>query len=858
VLAASVSVLALVAGDRRLLDAQRRAVDTTIAYVERNAAATRIRQGEDVEHVATGNLIIANFPHITARETERLPDPHIHDHNPTLNATQDAAGQWRSIDSRPLYRIVRDAGGVYHQSLAFEIVQLGYTVSFNADGTFEIDGVPLEVRQHFSSRSAQIEAELAARGKTRKTASVAEKSVIALDTRSPKEQVDQRELVQDWRARADAIGFTEEVRRGLVADAEARAAGRPVPTPRQRRLAADEAVASGTAHLAERESIFSAAKLERAAGDAGRGRVAHADIRAAISRAKRREELVPRDVPGAAKGTIGFTTREAINTEQAMLTMEAEGRDQFPPLYDRFGAARIVATAERRSARNGHSWTQGQREATKGLLQSKAFVTGIQGSAGTSKTTTVLANYADAARAQGLEVRALAPLATAADVLGAAIGAEPMTIAKMLGTTSGPCCGVKKPEVWVVDEASMAGARDTERLFAQAQAEGARIVLVGDVDQLGSVEAGRAFGQLQDSGMLTYKLEEIVRQAEGHTRTAVEAMLARDARKAFEALDAGIEESLPDGARKVPGADRRGVREYADTPTRQAIIAHDFAGLSREERAGTLVLDPTRQGRQELTDAIRLALRQDGTLGEDALVAAVLEPRGFTLAEAKRADSYQPDDIVIFRKSEKGKPRPGKGYRVDAVDTQTGTVRLVPDQGRIHDWQPARWGADQADVFTEVDVEFRAGDQVQFTRNNYRASRLNGHTAEVVAIDPQGSSLIVERPDGKRHMLDMAHLADRHVRHGWVRTIHSAQGATSDRVLAHVESYRANIVDARAVYVAISRARKLATLYTDSRADLTEALGLRDGAQVGAIDQTMRRDRQTATMPIKAADLSIG
>lgn len=70
-------------------------------------------------------------------------------------------------------------------------------------------------------------------------------------------------------------------------------------------------------------------------------------------------------------------------------------------------------------------------------------------------------------------------------------------------------------------------------------------------------------------------------------------------------------------------------------------------------------------------------------------------------------------------------------------------------------------------------------------------------------------------------------------------------------MLAHVESYRANIVDARAVYVAISCARKLATLYTDSRADLTEALGIRDGAQVGAINQTMKAPK-VATIAIPA------
>lgn len=107
--------------------------------------------------------------------------------------------------------------------------------------------------------------------------------------------------------------------------------------------------------------------------------------------------------------------------------------------------------------------------------------------------------------------------------------------------------------------------------------------------------------------------------------------------------------------------------------------------------------------------------------------------------------------------------------------------------------------------------------------------------------------MVVARDDGRREMLGMTHLADRHVRHGWVRTIHSAQGVTSDRALAHVESYSANVVDARAVYVAISRARKLATLYTDSRADLTDALGIRDGAQVGAIDENLTT---TSAMPM--------
>ena len=205
------------------------------------------------------------------------------------------------------------------------------------------------------------------------------------------------------------------------------------------------------------------------------------------------------------------------------------------------------------------------------------------------------------------------------------------------------------------------------------------------------------------------------------------------------------------------------------------------------------------------------------------------------------------------------RPHAAIRHRVEPVEPATGTVRLRPDKragqragSKPLEWQLARWGADVAEAFVEVPQEFRAGDRVQFTRNNYRADRLNGQTAEVVAIDPAGSSMVIAREDGRREMLDLAHLADRHIRPGWVRTIHSSQGATCDRVLANLESFRANTVDARSVYVAISRARIGAAVYTDSRTALTVALGLRDGAQVGRIDETMNVP-EVATIATPAA-----
>jgi hypothetical protein len=227
---------------------------------------------------------------------------------------------------------------------------------------------------------------------------------------------------------------------------------------------------------------------------------------------------------------------------------------------------------------------------------------------------------------------------------------------------------------------------------------------------------------------------------------------------------------------------------------------------------------------------------------------AALEPCGLSKAEAGHAASYTPGSVVTFRQGNRdARLSRGRAYRVEAVDAEAGTVSLVSPQGKRVAWSPARWGGDQAEAYTEAQAEFRTGDRLQFTRNNRAAARNNGDTAEVVAIDSDHGRLTVAKGDGSRQTLDLSRLADRHIRHGWVRTIHSSQGATCDRVMAHLESFRANTVDAASVYVAISRARKDAAVYTDSRASLTEALGLRDGAQVGALDDPHPR-HQTAAM----------
>jgi conjugative relaxase-like TrwC/TraI family protein len=159
----SVSIMAEVAGDRRLLKAHGEAVKTALGFVEKHMAATRIREDGIVTREATGNLAIASFQH----GTSRAQDPQLHTHNVILNATQDKDGNWRSLEPRAIYQLQKQIGAVYRQELALKVRELGYSIETSKESMFEIKGVSKDVINAFSGRSAAIEDRLAERGKTR-------------------------------------------------------------------------------------------------------------------------------------------------------------------------------------------------------------------------------------------------------------------------------------------------------------------------------------------------------------------------------------------------------------------------------------------------------------------------------------------------------------------------------------------------------------------------------------------------------------------------------------------------------------------------------------------------------------------
>ena len=131
----SVSLMVLVGGDTRLMEAHLKAVRETLALAESRYARTRVTDEQGRHIVYTGNLVVAEFDHIESREL----DPHLHTHCLIMNATQ-ADGKWMSLVNNEIFANKKFLGMAYQSYLAREVLKLGYQVEPKKHGQFEIKG----------------------------------------------------------------------------------------------------------------------------------------------------------------------------------------------------------------------------------------------------------------------------------------------------------------------------------------------------------------------------------------------------------------------------------------------------------------------------------------------------------------------------------------------------------------------------------------------------------------------------------------------------------------------------------------------------------------------------------------------
>ncbi|KAG0921726.1 hypothetical protein G6F32_014973 [Rhizopus arrhizus] len=142
----------------------------------------------------------------------------------------------------------------------------------------------------------------------------------------------------------------------------------------------------------------------------------------------------------------------------------------------------------------GRPLKPGQLAAANLILSTPHRFIGVQGLAGTGKSH-MLAQVKEAAETAGYKVQAVASYGKQIEALRE-LGMEARTVASVLEARQKDRCKLDPKTVLVIDEAGVVPARLMERLMKMAEADGARIVMLGDTGQTKAIEAGRPFHQL--------------------------------------------------------------------------------------------------------------------------------------------------------------------------------------------------------------------------------------------------------------------------------------------------------------------------------------------------------------------------
>ena len=632
----SVSLAALIGGDRRIVTAHDKAVKRTLGWVEKNVAETRLKDAEKGRMVRTGGqkMVAATFRHDTSRNL----DPQLHTHAVIANMLQGEGGKWRTMANESLYRAQKLIGMVYRNELARGLDKLGYGIEkTHADGRFEIAGVSRKVIEAYSTRRAEIEAAMKERGLGASADNPRLAERAALMTRSHKREVDHEALREHWKQQAAELGFDAV---SIAAGAMARTAGkakaelsldsRGTPGEERTATAAENAVSWAVAHLSEREAVFSRTDVLAAALAWKPGAISIGEAERTVSELQKSGALHAANLPVRGES---LTTDKAIADEKETISLmnEGQGRSKAP----------MRARRVDKLLRNG-PLTDGQKAAVKLILSERDRVVGVQGYAGTGKTT--MLNRARALlEKRGYELKGLAPSASAAQTLAAEAHIETETLQRFLARNAGIAEGrltnkgardmraAFQKTVLVVDEGSLASTVQTRNLLRIArELRLPRVVLVGDGKQLDAVDAGKPFVQLQQAGMKTATMDQIMRQKEPELKAAVEASLKGDIKKAFEKLGSNVAEVKPDN---LPGA-----------------AAARWLKLSNEEREKAGLMAPSHALRQQINGIVRERLTKEGKIRGPAIDTERLVSRGYTNAEKTLAANYAAGDVVSFHR----------------------------------------------------------------------------------------------------------------------------------------------------------------------------------------------------------------
>jgi conjugative relaxase-like TrwC/TraI family protein len=787
----SVSLTALVGGDERVREAHQQAVNVALNELERY---TQARIGGNRPAQITEQFVAAKFQHDTARPVDGYAAPQLHTHVVIFNMTERENRQMGALQERSFFESQNYSTAIYQSHLTYQLRSLGYEIESGKSGAPEIKGYSQEYLDASSPRRQQIVEAVARSGFSGPEAA----QIAAHNTRDKKVILSPAEVIAAHRQIASEFG--NQADRVAIEARERRQSQTQERPASERRQQAHSALTFARDRSFEREAVMDERALLVDAMRRGMGETTYPEVRASFEARVASGEF--RVVPGE-KHDSGrrFTTAETIRAENEIVQKVRDGQGHASQLLP---VEKAIPLTEARPQLN-----QAQRDAIEQILTSRDQVQGLQGSAGVGKTT-ALAGIRQSAEQSGYVVEGFAPTSRAARQLrDAGIVADTVQGFLARSRNTDPA----QRHLYMVDESSLASTKQM-RDFLNKIGSQEKVLLIGDTRQHQGVNAGKPFEQLQQAGMQTAKLDQIVRQRNPQLLKAVEHLSKNET---------GI------GIRMLQQQAR--VTEIVDAQERIAAIAKAYAAHPEN----TIIVSPDNASRRAINQAVRQELQALGALDKDDHAMRVLAPRSdMTGADRAWAARYHVGDVVHYTRGSKEHRIEGGSYaHVVTTDANENLVTVRKENGEQVTYNPSRLRGITA--YREIEREFAIGDRIQLTSSNRELGVANRDLGTLQKIGEDGR-LTIRMDDDKERTITFNPHRMRHFDHGYAVTSHSSQGLTTARVLVNMDTeVHPELISQRFAYVSVSRASNDAQIFTNNEAILAEVLA-RDVTKTSAIN----------------------
>ncbi|HIF9542117.1 TPA: conjugative transfer relaxase/helicase TraI [Photobacterium damselae] len=732
------SIMALVYGDTRIIEAHDQAVKHALSQLETDTAQAKVVQNKERHFENTHNMLFGLVQHRTSRKDE----PQLHTHALAANMTYDSQGGLKNLASSTVQngietqgtyeRILENQkyyGMLYHSEMGRALEDMGYAIKSLGKGQIDIEHIPEDVIEANSSRRQEILASAKEKGWD----SPKSRDHIAHQTRTAKTYTPEHSLQKEWQENIEKLDFD-----GLqfVADSYTHSHVKSTPALAHS-VDYEQAIENSITHLSDRQTAFSYEKILTIA-------VAHYSPKGAMSWPSLKQSL---DNKIENNSLIALDDKQTSFTTQALLDSEQKLIDTT----QKRGHKLSVHASP--SALNELNVKVDTKKTLADVLASKKTVNVVNVSGSSQSISEALLHTTENS---GKAIHFITPNKLAQRQTENQVKRQAFSVTQWVKNAFRPdvvhtayqylnqpkLANETKNSVLVIEHANRLGIKETQQLIERAQEQGNKLIFLNHTKRSQGLRASNAMEILQKGNSQTFQW-----QGAQHNRTQVKT-------------------------------------QEVDKSQRHQEVAKTYLQRSQQERSHTQVLATNTRDAKQLNDEIRYQLDKTGQLSENRVELNVLNPVFLSDQQKTMIKHYQKGMVLTELHSE-GATR----YTIEKVNMKSNTLQLL-DGDKKRTYLDVATMNDKPRFFHQPEqLEVAAGDRLRVNGDIFQTDLKHHDTFTVEKIGWLGMSL--KDDNGKGHLVPLSALEHSPLSYGYATTFNNAQ-PDKEITLVDMQSYTAS------------------------------------------------------------------